>query len=211
MNRTLTFMKKHRSILPHFNFIIKLVVLGLLISSFLGCEQEDVATKRARTKIAPEAEQANTPAAQAPAQNTNVQSPTSPVSNAQPAPAVKKTVDCDKKCFTVYDRCTAEYRQFPDVETICRGKQTTCLSGCSSSAPKSKAPTGSYDNCVVKGNNSTPLRVRSSPGGGIIGSLKVGADIQAYDLVQDRNGENWTKIKFQGGTGYVSTQFISCG
>lgn len=205
-------MKNQNPLLPTRIFIIRLAVICLLISSFLGCPENDVATKRARIKNNTEAEQTNSPTAQTPAAPVaNVQSPTSPVSNAQPAPAAKKTVDCDKKCFTVYDRCMAEYRQFPDVDTICQGKQTTCLSGCSSSAPKSKAPTGSYDNCVVTGNNSTPLRVRSSPGGGIIGSLKVGADIQAYDLVQDRNGENWTKIKFQGGTGYVSTQFISCG
>ncbi|HRH43516.1 MAG TPA: SH3 domain-containing protein [Pyrinomonadaceae bacterium] len=67
------------------------------------------------------------------------------------------------------------------------------------------------DNCVVKGDNDAPLRVRSTPNGKVIGSLKVGADILAYDLVKDKNGKYWTKIKYKKGFGYVSTQFISCG
>ena len=67
------------------------------------------------------------------------------------------------------------------------------------------------DNCVVKGSDDSPLRVRATPGGRIIGSLKVGTDILAYSVVQDRNGNNWTKIKYKKGFGYVSTQFISCG
>lgn len=51
---------------------------------------------------------------------------------AAPAPAkpVKKPVDCDGKCYRVYDQCMADYRQHPDPETICRGRQTTCLSKC---------------------------------------------------------------------------------
>jgi hypothetical protein len=67
------------------------------------------------------------------------------------------------------------------------------------------------DNCVVTGTNNTPLNVRRTPNGRIIGSLKLGAHIVAYDLVQDSNGNDWTKIKFGRGFGYVSTQFISCG
>lgn len=67
------------------------------------------------------------------------------------------------------------------------------------------------DNCVVTGTNNTPLNVRKTPNGRIIGSLKLGAHIVAYDLVQDSNGNDWTKIKFGRGFGYVSTQFVSCG
>lgn len=67
------------------------------------------------------------------------------------------------------------------------------------------------DNCVVVGNNNLPLRVRATPGGKIIGSLKIGTQILAYDLVQDRYGNNWTKIKFKRGFGWVSTDYISCG
>lgn len=67
------------------------------------------------------------------------------------------------------------------------------------------------DSCVVIGNNSVPLRVRSVPNGRIIGKLKIGAHITAWDLVQDRYGNDWTKISWGRGYGYVSTQFISCG
>lgn len=67
------------------------------------------------------------------------------------------------------------------------------------------------DNCVVRGNNDIPLRVRSAPNGRIIGSLKVGTQIKAWDLVTDRNGVDWTKISFKRGYGWVATEFVSCG
>lgn len=67
------------------------------------------------------------------------------------------------------------------------------------------------DNCVVKGSNNIPLRVRSTPNGRILGSLKVGSQIKAWDLVQDRNGVDWTKISWKKGYAWVATEFISCG
>ncbi|HMS42525.1 MAG TPA: SH3 domain-containing protein [Pyrinomonadaceae bacterium] len=67
------------------------------------------------------------------------------------------------------------------------------------------------DNCVVIGDNNLPLRVRATPGGKIIGSLKIGTQILAYNAVQDRNGNYWTKIKFGRRFGYVSTDYVSCG
>lgn len=66
-------------------------------------------------------------------------------------------------------------------------------------------------NCVVKGDNDTPLRVRATPNGRAIGSVKVGSQIVAYEVVQDSGGNNWTKIKFKKRFGYVWTGFISCG
>ncbi len=48
----------------------------------------------------------------------------------KPAAPKKNPVNCDKKCYNVYDQCMADYRQHPDPETICRGRQTTCLSKC---------------------------------------------------------------------------------
>lgn len=67
------------------------------------------------------------------------------------------------------------------------------------------------DNCVVIGDNDKPLRVRATPGGKIIGSLKIGTQILAYNAVQDRSGNYWTKIKFGRRFGYVSTDYVSCG
>lgn len=67
------------------------------------------------------------------------------------------------------------------------------------------------DNCVVVGDNALPLRVRATPGGRVIGSLKIGTQILAYSVVEDRYGNYWTKIKFKRGFGYVSTDYVSCG
>ncbi len=66
------------------------------------------------------------------------------------------------------------------------------------------------DNCYVVGNNNVPLNVRKTPNGRIIGKLKVGADIKAWDIVTDRNGYDWTKITWGRGYAWVATEFISC-
>lgn len=66
------------------------------------------------------------------------------------------------------------------------------------------------DDCVVTGNNDIPLRVRSTPGGRVIGSLKVGSNIKAWDI-QTKNGVDWTKISWKRGYGWVATEFVSCG
>lgn len=67
------------------------------------------------------------------------------------------------------------------------------------------------DNCVIIGDNNLPLRVRATPGGKIIGSLKIGTQIPVYNAVSDRKGNYWTKIKFGRHFGYVSTDYVSCG
>lgn len=67
------------------------------------------------------------------------------------------------------------------------------------------------DNCVITGTNNKPLRVRATPGGRVIGSLKIGTQILAYGIEQDNFGNDWTKIKYRRGYGFVSTQFVSCG
>lgn len=48
----------------------------------------------------------------------------------QPAAPKKKPVNCDNKCYRVYDQCMADYRQNPDPESICRAKQQSCLINC---------------------------------------------------------------------------------
>lgn len=74
-----------------------------------------------------------------------------------------------------------------------------------------KSTSATQDNCVVKGSDDSTVRVRKTPGGRVVGSLKAGADILAYDLVKDKSGKYWTKIKYKNGFGYVLTQFVSCG
>jgi hypothetical protein len=48
----------------------------------------------------------------------------------KPAAPKKNPVNCDKKCYNVYDQCMADYRQNPDPESICRAKQQSCLINC---------------------------------------------------------------------------------
>jgi hypothetical protein len=106
--------------------------------------QDENPTPRARntanlTNTAPNAAApgANSPAAVPPVSNTAVTA--SNTSTSQPATsptatpaskAAKKPVDCDKKCYQVYDQCMADYRQNPDPESICRAKQQSCLIKC---------------------------------------------------------------------------------
>jgi hypothetical protein len=90
------------------------------------------------------------------------------------------------------------------------------LFGAMASTSNASTATGGFttfvqDDCVVIGNNSVPLRVRSAPNGRIIGKLKIGSHVTAWDLVTDRNGNYWTKIGWGRGFGFVSTQYISCG
>lgn len=68
------------------------------------------------------------------------------------------------------------------------------------------------DICVVRErNNNAPLNVRKTPNGRIIGKLQVGEQIEAWDVVTDRNGYDWTKITWGNGYAWVATEFISCG
>ncbi|MBX7055862.1 MAG: zinc ribbon domain-containing protein [Pyrinomonadaceae bacterium] len=129
------------------------VVALLVITGLVGfialrgsrvSNQEDNPTPRARNSANSSnstpnaaAPTVSSPATTSPAGNSSVATsspaPSSPTPNptATPAPKVaKKPVDCDKKCYQVYDQCMADYRQHPDPETICRGRQTICLSKC---------------------------------------------------------------------------------
>jgi len=74
---------------------------------------------------------APTSASSAPSPSTATASPTPSRPAVTPAaPKVVKKVDCDKKCYQVYDQCMADYRQNPDPESICRARQQSCLINC---------------------------------------------------------------------------------
>lgn len=78
------------------------------------------------------------PVTSAPTAAPSASSPTTAAASPTPsrpaatpaAPKVVKKVDCDKKCYQVYDQCMADYRQNPDPESICRARQQTCLINC---------------------------------------------------------------------------------
>ncbi len=88
---------------------------------------------------------------------------------------------------------------------------TTLLPVSSAATTTTETATLFQDNCVVTGNDDRPLRVRSTPGGRVIGSLNIGANIVAYGIEQDNYGNDWTKIRYKRGYGFVSTQYVSCG
>lgn len=80
----------------------------------------------------------------------------------------------------------------------------------SATVPTGPAPLF-QDECVVVGNNNKPLRVRATPGGRVIGSLRLGANIVAYGWTSDIYGEQWVKIRYRRRVGYVSSRFVFCG
>lgn len=126
--------------------VLALLVIAGLVSFILlrgssASDQDGAPTPRAKNT----ANTSNTSASNTQAtsnttsvSNTTAAAPTSTptVVSSQPAPQatakpVKKPVDCDGKCYRVYDQCMADYRQHADPETICRGRQTSCLAKCS--------------------------------------------------------------------------------
>lgn len=126
--------------------VLALIVIGGLVSFILfrgsiASNQEPLPTPRVKTASnASNAAAGNTQPAGNTASSSNAVAAapgsTPAVVTASPTAqpttkAVKKPVDCDRKCYQVYDQCMADYRQHPDPETICRGRQTTCLAKCS--------------------------------------------------------------------------------
>lgn len=155
--------------------IIKVAVLGLFSLLLVNCQQNDnVATKRPRVKNTSEAvanvEQANSSNSQiSTSPSSNTENTTSPVSNTESLTqrSAAKPLNCDKKCNTVYDQCMADFRQFGDVEQICKGKETTCIKNCSASVPQVKAKTadgvGKCDDRCFKAKDQCEAEFRQFP------------------------------------------------
>ena len=130
------------SYLVIFSGVLALLVIAGLVGFIVlrgsgSSAQDDAPAPRAKTV-------ANTSAAASPVAPTTASAPSASAPTATATPAVAaaapvpptapkatpKPVNCDKKCYKVYDSCMAEYRQFEDVENICRGKQSACLGRC---------------------------------------------------------------------------------
>lgn len=120
-----------------------LVIAGLVgfivLRGMNSSSQDEAPTPRNRnTAIATSSQTAPvstapSSAASAPGPTAAAVSPTPSLPTATPTPAapkVVKKVDCDKKCYQVYDQCMADYRQNPDPESICRARQQSCLIKC---------------------------------------------------------------------------------
>ena len=66
--------------------------------------------------------------------------------------------------------------------------------------------------CVVNDPTGTPLNVRSSPNGSILGALYNGDRVNLLRVVADRSGQSWAYIapRGPGKSGYVFYNYLVC-
>lgn len=67
--------------------------------------------------------------------------------------------------------------------------------------------------CRVMDPTGTPLNVRSSPNGTVVGSLRNGTLVTILDRSRDRQGRSWVYIgRYRSGqsVGWVYREFIAC-
>jgi hypothetical protein len=66
--------------------------------------------------------------------------------------------------------------------------------------------------CVVADPTGTPLNVRASPNGSILGALYNGTRVSVLNVVVDRGGETWAYIAplGPGRRGYVFRNYLVC-
>ncbi len=68
------------------------------------------------------------------------------------------------------------------------------------------APAPGQAKCVVTDPTGTPLNIRATPNGKIIGTLRNGASVAILDTAYDSRGRPWAYI----GTGWVFREFVTC-
>ncbi|PMB22667.1 SH3 domain-containing protein [Fischerella thermalis] len=65
--------------------------------------------------------------------------------------------------------------------------------------------------CKVTDPTGTPLNVRKSPNGQIIGTIENYTEVDIYEIVRDEKNRPWAKVGFEGRVwGWVFREFISC-
>jgi hypothetical protein len=69
----------------------------------------------------------------------------------------------------------------------------------------------SADSCMISDPTGTPLNVRESPNGRVVGTLRNGSFVTMRDVVEVR-GKRWAELASSrpGGTVYVLREYISC-
>jgi len=60
--------------------------------------------------------------------------------------------------------------------------------------------------CIVTDPTGTPLNIRATPNGAIVGTLRNGVPVDIKSTVYDSGGRLWANI----GIGWVFREFISC-
>lgn len=67
--------------------------------------------------------------------------------------------------------------------------------------------------CTVMDKSGTPLNVRSSPNGEIMGTIANGTPVKVLSSETLANGKRWSKIsvkQLQGGQGWVFSAHLEC-
>jgi uncharacterized protein YraI len=69
----------------------------------------------------------------------------------------------------------------------------------------------SAQQCMVSDPTGTPLNMRESPNGRIVGTLRNGVFVTLRDVVEVR-GKRWAELAWDrpGGTVYVLREYVSC-
>jgi Bacterial SH3 domain/Tetratricopeptide repeat len=85
--------------------------------------------------------------------------------------------------------------------------------------PRSRPWAGSTDaiaesHCLVQDPTGTPLNVRATPNGHIVGTLNNGDEVTVLDHTSDRRGKTWVYVgnyEDNKPIGWVFREFIACG
>jgi uncharacterized protein YraI len=74
------------------------------------------------------------------------------------------------------------------------------------------ASAASAQSCMVSDPTGTPLNVRATPGGTILGTLRNGSNVSLIDTVDDSRGRRWAEVSARGYSRnvWVFREFVSC-
>ncbi|VIO74730.1 hypothetical protein CI1B_55080 [Bradyrhizobium ivorense] len=92
------------------------------------------------------------------------------------------------------------------------GNDEKSLSGTRETPDRGRGESMAGTNCVIADPTSTPLNVRTSPNGTIVGTVANGTRARILDQARDRGGEPWVYIADATARplGWVIRKFIVC-
>ena len=92
------------------------------------------------------------------------------------------------------------------------GNDEKSLSGRREAPDPGRGESNAGANCVIADPTSTPLNLRTSPNGTIVGTVANGTRARILDQARDRGGEQWVYIADAGARpmGWVIRKFIVC-
>jgi len=93
---------------------------------------------------------------------------------------------------------------------------TAFSQGGGNSGPGSAVPNGPRiqrsQTCIVDDPTGTPLNVRERPHGSIVGALRNGTPVAAFNSVSDKDGRQWVYVAplAAGKRGWVFRDYLDC-